>query len=111
MPVSLMEITSPWKTPFKTAAAKGYKVSVVTKGGRVLAVANWGPPEMEHMALGHGWQEFTGEADTVRLLAWFAEGQDSGPIVYDSHTGDGMATVCLVKAPLSGVWLVIGERE
>lgn len=112
-----MQTNGHWVTPFLSAAAQGYKVSINDRAGCCLAFANWDADVVDSRdrILGTGWHEYIEPADLPALLAWFADDGTTGPITYRGIGRiDGRATtvnICLVKAWVGDAWLSVGASE
>ena len=106
-----------WRDDFAEAAATGCKVSIITRTGHAIVSANWAADQIEEWDALRGlrWHEFIHPDDLPRLIAWLAEPTAGAPIVYRGiglYAGRAaVVRVCLVKRPVAGVWLVVGEQE
>jgi len=93
---------------YRYSLAAGCKASIVTLDGRMIAYGNWEVVAGDPAMLGHGWREWLAPGDVERLLLWFSEPVDSGPIVYRVTLADRVVATSLVKTWMDGAWLVIG---
>lgn len=93
---------------YRHALSSGCKASIVTLDGRMLAYGNWDVVAGDPAMLNHGWHEWLAPGDVERLLLWFSEPVDSGPIVYRVILADRIVATSLVKTWMDGAWLVVG---